>query len=34
MPIVMRMLPSGVLEAGADPYGYREANAWQERRGV
>ncbi|MCS7024304.1 MAG: gamma-glutamyltransferase [Bryobacteraceae bacterium] len=28
MPIVVRMLPSGVLEAGADPYGYREASAW------
>ncbi|MBL8234746.1 MAG: gamma-glutamyltransferase [Bryobacterales bacterium] len=28
MPIVVRMLPGGVLEAGADPYGYREANAW------
>lgn len=28
MPVIVRMLPGGVLEAGADPYGYREANAW------
>jgi gamma-glutamyltranspeptidase/glutathione hydrolase len=28
MPVVVRMLPGAVLEAGADPYGYREANAW------
>lgn len=28
MPVVVRMLPNGVLEAGADPYGYRVAAAW------
>jgi gamma-glutamyltranspeptidase/glutathione hydrolase len=28
MPVVVRMLPNGVLEAGADPYGYRVAEAW------
>ena len=27
-PIAIRMLPSGVLEAGADPYAYRSARAW------
>lgn len=28
MPVVVRMLPNGVIEAGADPYGYRVARAW------
>lgn len=28
MPVVVRLLPNGVLEAGADPYGYRVADAW------
>lgn len=27
-PVMVRMLPNGVLEAGADPYGYRAAAAW------
>ena len=27
-PVAIRMLPNGVIEAGADPYGYRVANAW------
>ena len=27
-PVIVRMLPSGVIEAGADPYGYRVAHAW------
>jgi gamma-glutamyltranspeptidase/glutathione hydrolase len=27
-PVMIRVLPSGVLEAGADPYGYRAASAW------
>jgi gamma-glutamyltranspeptidase/glutathione hydrolase len=27
-PVIIRMLPNGVIEAGADPYGYRVANAW------
>ncbi len=28
MPVVVRMLPNGTLEAGADPYGYRVAAGW------
>jgi len=27
-PVMIRMLPNGTLEAGADPYGYRSAAAW------
>jgi gamma-glutamyltranspeptidase/glutathione hydrolase len=27
-PVMIRMLPNGVLEAGADPYAYRVARAW------
>lgn len=27
-PVMIRVLPNGVLEAGADPYAYRVANAW------
>lgn len=27
-PVLIRVLPNGVLEAGADPYGYRAAAAW------
>ncbi len=27
-PVMIRVLPSGVIEAGADPYGYRTAHAW------
>jgi gamma-glutamyltranspeptidase / glutathione hydrolase len=27
-PVMIRMLPSGSIEAGADPYGYRVAHAW------
>ena len=27
-PVLIRVLPDGVLEAGADPYGYRSAKAW------
>jgi gamma-glutamyltranspeptidase/glutathione hydrolase len=27
-PILIRVLPNGVIEAGADPYGYRNAEAW------
>lgn len=27
-PVMIRMLPSGVIEAAADPYGYRTARAW------
>jgi len=27
-PVMIRVTPGGVLEAGADPYGYREARAW------
>jgi gamma-glutamyltranspeptidase/glutathione hydrolase len=27
-PVVIRVLPNGVLEAGADPYGHRSARAW------
>lgn len=28
MPVVIKVLPNGVIEAGADPYGYRVARAW------
>ncbi len=28
MPVVVLVKPNGVLEAGADPYGYRVARAW------
>jgi gamma-glutamyltranspeptidase/glutathione hydrolase len=27
-PVMIRVLPGGVIEAGADPYGYRIAHAW------
>ena len=27
-PVLIRVTPGGVLEAGADPYGYRAARAW------
>jgi gamma-glutamyltranspeptidase/glutathione hydrolase len=27
-PVMIRVLPNGVIEAGADPYGYRVAEAW------
>jgi gamma-glutamyltranspeptidase/glutathione hydrolase len=27
-PVMIRVLPDGVIEAGADPYGYRIAHAW------
>ncbi len=27
-PVLIRVLPNGVIEAGADPYGYRVARAW------
>lgn len=27
-PVMIRVLPDGVLEAGADPFGYRSARAW------
>ena len=27
-PVLIRVLPSGTIEAGADPYGYRSAEAW------
>jgi gamma-glutamyltranspeptidase/glutathione hydrolase len=27
-PVMIRMLPDGVIEAGADPYGYRVAHAY------
>jgi gamma-glutamyltranspeptidase/glutathione hydrolase len=27
-PTMVRILPDGVIEAGADPYGYRSAQAW------
>lgn len=27
-PVLIRILPDGALEAGADPYGYRSAKAW------
>jgi gamma-glutamyltranspeptidase / glutathione hydrolase len=27
-PVMIRVTPAGVIEAGADPYGYRSARAW------
>jgi gamma-glutamyltranspeptidase/glutathione hydrolase len=27
-PVLIRLTPGGVIEAGADPYGYRAARAW------
>jgi gamma-glutamyltranspeptidase / glutathione hydrolase len=27
-PVMIRMMPDGVIEAGADPYGYRVAHAY------
>ena len=27
-PVMVRILPDGVIEAGADPYGYRVAHAY------
>ena len=27
-PVLIRLLPNGIIEAGADPYGYRNAEAW------
>jgi gamma-glutamyltranspeptidase/glutathione hydrolase len=27
-PVLIRVTPGGVIEAGADPYGYRSARAW------
>jgi gamma-glutamyltranspeptidase/glutathione hydrolase len=27
-PVMIRVLPQGVIETGADPYGYRTARAW------
>jgi len=27
-PVLIRILPTGVIEAGADPYGYRHSFAW------
>ena len=27
-PVMVRVLPDGVIEAGADPYGYRVAHAY------
>jgi gamma-glutamyltranspeptidase/glutathione hydrolase len=27
-PVMIRVLPDSVIEAGADPYGYRVAHAW------
>jgi gamma-glutamyltranspeptidase/glutathione hydrolase len=27
-PVAIRILPNGVIEAGADPYGYRASSAW------
>ncbi|MEO7652169.1 MAG: gamma-glutamyltransferase [Bryobacteraceae bacterium] len=27
-PVMIRLTPDGVIEAGADPYGYRTARAW------
>jgi gamma-glutamyltranspeptidase/glutathione hydrolase len=27
-PVLIRLLPDGAIEAGADPYGYRSARAW------
>ena len=27
-PVMIKLLPNGVIEAGADPYAYRESRAW------
>ena len=27
-PVLIRIMPDGAIEAGADPYGYRVAHAW------
>jgi gamma-glutamyltranspeptidase / glutathione hydrolase len=27
-PVLVRKIENGVIEAGADPYGYRTARAW------
>jgi gamma-glutamyltranspeptidase/glutathione hydrolase len=27
-PVLIRIMPDGAIEAGADPYGYRTAHAW------
>ena len=27
-PIMIRVMPDGVIEAGADPFGYRASRAW------
>ena len=27
-PVMIRLLPTGIIEAGADPFGYRTATAW------
>jgi gamma-glutamyltranspeptidase/glutathione hydrolase len=27
-PVMIRLAPNGLIEAGADPYGYRAARAW------
>jgi len=27
-PVLIELTPNGVMEAGADPYGYRFARAW------
>jgi gamma-glutamyltranspeptidase / glutathione hydrolase len=27
-PVLIRLLPSGLIEAGADPYYFRAAQAW------
>jgi gamma-glutamyltranspeptidase/glutathione hydrolase len=27
-PVMIRVLPNGIIEAGADPWGYRSAQAW------
>jgi gamma-glutamyltranspeptidase/glutathione hydrolase len=27
-PVLIELMPNGVMEAGADPYGYRSARAW------
>ena len=27
-PVMIKLLPNGVMEAGADPYAYRESRAW------
>jgi hypothetical protein len=27
-PVLIRMLPTGLIEAGADPFYYRSSQAW------